>query len=98
MSTTSSSYNTCYRIAILMGALFLSSETVQGIEPNSSSQDNQTGTDSERKTQTTNDGIPLEKGKPIEREIAGGQTDLYLLSLTQGQYARVVVEQKGADV
>ncbi len=41
---------------------------------------------------------PLETGKPIERELAGGQQHLYQLSLSAGQYLHVVVEQRGIDV
>ncbi|MEO6391733.1 MAG: tetratricopeptide repeat protein, partial [Pyrinomonadaceae bacterium] len=37
-------------------------------------------------------------GKPIEREMAGGQTHYYQLALNAGQYARVVVDQKWFDV
>lgn len=40
----------------------------------------------------------LESGKPVEREIIGGQSHTYQLNLTTGQFARVVVEQKGIDV
>src|SRR5262249_15317502 len=49
-------------------------------------------------TQATDDGVPLEIGKSIEKEIVAGQTDSYLLPLTQGQFVRVVVEQKGIEV
>src|SRR5215813_7815179 len=41
---------------------------------------------------------PLEPGKPIERELAGGQSHSYQITLTEGQYLRVVVEQRGVDV
>src|SRR6266545_1902076 len=41
---------------------------------------------------------PLELGKPIERELAGGQSHSYQITLTEGQYLRVVVEQRGVDV
>src|SRR5215470_4589251 len=41
---------------------------------------------------------PLEPGKPIERELAGGQSHSYQIALTEGQYLRVVVEQRGVDV
>lgn len=34
----------------------------------------------------------------VERELSGGQSHVYRLELTPGQYARVVVEQKGIDV
>ena len=40
----------------------------------------------------------LESGKPIEREISGGQTHSYKLSLAASQYFRVVVTQRGVDV
>src|SRR6185295_13801972 len=40
----------------------------------------------------------LEQGKPIERELAGGQQHSYQITLAEGQYASVVVEQRGIDV
>jgi len=40
----------------------------------------------------------LEEGKPFERKLAGGESHSYQLNLTAGQYARVIVEQKGIDV
>ena len=40
----------------------------------------------------------LEVGKPIERELAGGQAHSYQLSLAAGQFLDAVVEQKGIDV
>jgi CHAT domain-containing protein/Tfp pilus assembly protein PilF len=46
-------------------------------------------------TQTT--PVLLELNKRIEREIAGETTHSYALTLTRGQYAYVVVNQKGAD-
>lgn len=41
---------------------------------------------------------PLEYKIPVEREMAGGQTHAYRLTLNAGQYLYVVVEQKGIDV
>ncbi|MBA3713145.1 MAG: tetratricopeptide repeat protein, partial [Pyrinomonadaceae bacterium] len=41
---------------------------------------------------------PLEPGKPIERELAGGQSHIYQIILASGQYMHVAVEQKGIDV
>jgi CHAT domain-containing protein/tetratricopeptide (TPR) repeat protein len=35
---------------------------------------------------------------PVEREMAGGQTHSYRVSLNAGQYVRVAVDQKGIDV
>jgi len=40
----------------------------------------------------------LEPGKPIERELAGGQQHAYQIPLSAGQYLNVVVEQRGIDV
>ena len=40
----------------------------------------------------------LERDKPIERELAGGQSHSYQLALDEGQYANLVVDQRGIDV
>ena len=40
----------------------------------------------------------LEAGKTIERAIAGGESHTYQIKLTAGQFAHVVVEQKGIDL
>jgi CHAT domain-containing protein len=40
----------------------------------------------------------LEPKIPVERELAGGQTHSYRVSLMAGKYLRVMVEQKGVDV
>jgi CHAT domain-containing protein/Tfp pilus assembly protein PilF len=40
----------------------------------------------------------LEPGKPIERELAGGQSHAYQITLAEGQYLSVIVEQRGIDV
>lgn len=48
--------------------------------------------------QRTQDVATLESGKPVERELSGGQKHSYQLSLTEGQYAKVAVEQRGMDV
>jgi hypothetical protein len=48
--------------------------------------------------QEEKDARPLDPGKPIERELAGGQSHSYQIRLTEGQYLRVVVEQRGVDV
>src|SRR5258707_10211533 len=42
--------------------------------------------------------VVLELGKPVEREIRGGQAHDYQLTMTAGQFVRVVVEQQGVDV
>lgn len=40
----------------------------------------------------------LTPNAPIERELADGQTHAYRLGLSEGQYFRVVVKQRGIDV
>jgi CHAT domain-containing protein/tetratricopeptide (TPR) repeat protein len=41
---------------------------------------------------------PLTVGQPVAREMRGGEQHTYEVKLSAGQYARVVVEQKGVDV
>jgi CHAT domain-containing protein/Tfp pilus assembly protein PilF len=41
---------------------------------------------------------PIVVGQPVTREMRGGEQHTYQVSLSAGQYARVVVEQKGIDV
>src|SRR5258708_3825224 len=40
----------------------------------------------------------IEAGKPIERELKGGETHVYSVALTAGQLLHVVVDQRGIDV
>jgi CHAT domain-containing protein/Tfp pilus assembly protein PilF len=40
----------------------------------------------------------LEPGKPIEKELTGGQAHEYRIELLAGQYFHVVVDQRGIDV
>jgi CHAT domain-containing protein/Tfp pilus assembly protein PilF len=40
----------------------------------------------------------LEPGKPVEREISGGQSHSYKITTISGQYLHVVVAQRGIDV
>ncbi|MGB7922029.1 MAG: tetratricopeptide repeat protein [Pyrinomonadaceae bacterium] len=44
------------------------------------------------------DTAKLEVGKPIERELAGGQSHSYRIVLTSDQYLHVVAEQRGIDL
>jgi CHAT domain-containing protein/predicted negative regulator of RcsB-dependent stress response len=45
-----------------------------------------------------NDALQLEAGKPIEREMAGGQKHCYKIALEAGQYLHLVVDQRSIDV
>src|SRR5215470_346886 len=40
----------------------------------------------------------LEPGKPVERELSGGQSHSYKITMISGQYSHIVVEQRGIDV
>src|SRR5919201_4053884 len=48
--------------------------------------------------QTPSEPSTLEAGKPIGRELAGGQAHAYQLALSPGQYLHVVVDQRAIDV
>jgi len=43
-------------------------------------------------------GISLDMGKPLEQSIAQGETHSYTLTLSDGQYAHVLVDQRGVDL
>ena len=49
-------------------------------------------------TQSAQQSDSLEPGKPIERELSGGQSHSYKITMISGQYLRVVVAQRGIDV
>lgn len=48
--------------------------------------------------QSDKDIHPLELNKPVERELAGGQSHSYRVVLTADQYLHVVADQRGIDV
>jgi CHAT domain-containing protein len=54
----------------------------------------QTGHPFQYKQETTE----LKIGKPITRELVGGEEHFYKISLSNGEYANVVVAQKGIDL
>src|SRR6266498_3487489 len=43
------------------------------------------------------ESVSLEPGKPVERELSGGQSHFYKISMTAGQYLRINVSQRGID-
>jgi hypothetical protein len=45
--------------------------------------------------QSAQESISLEPGKPIERELSGGQSHFYKIAMTSGQYLRITVIQRG---
>lgn len=48
--------------------------------------------------QGPDDVTPLELGKPLERELAGGQRHKYQIALSEGQYMKVEIREKGVSV
>ncbi len=49
-------------------------------------------------SQATETPSPLELGTPIDREISGRKQHAYEVALKAGEYADVIVEQRGIDV
>jgi CHAT domain-containing protein/Tfp pilus assembly protein PilF len=47
--------------------------------------------------ETEKDVTPLEQGKPIKRELAGGQEHAYQITLSGNQFLEAVVKQDGID-
>ena len=48
--------------------------------------------------QTTAEAIKLEFGKPVERKIAGGQTHEFQINSAAGQYAKIIIQQRGINL
>jgi hypothetical protein len=49
-------------------------------------------------SQVTATPVPLEAGKPLERELSAGETHAYALALAAGQYLHLVVDQRSIGV
>ena len=58
----------------------------------------QTGMAVVQQVQQATEVKSLEVGQLISRELKGGQSHSYEISIAAGQYAHVVVDQKGIDV
>src|SRR5215475_9368494 len=48
--------------------------------------------------QGAQESISLQPGKPVERELSGGQSHFYKITMIPGQYLHIAVEQRGMDV
>ena len=48
--------------------------------------------------QTTDESVALEINKPLQREIAGGQTQEFKVKAAAGQYAKIIVEERGINL
>jgi CHAT domain-containing protein/predicted negative regulator of RcsB-dependent stress response len=49
-------------------------------------------------TQSAQESASLEHGKPIERELSGGQSHFYRIAMASGQFLQIAVVQRGIDV
>jgi tetratricopeptide (TPR) repeat protein len=58
----------------------------------------QASADARGEAQSAQETDSLEPGKPIERELSGGQSHSYKITMISGQYLQVVVDQRGIDV
>jgi len=58
----------------------------------------QASDDARKASQSAQETDSLEPGKPIERELSGGQSHSYKITMISGQYLQVVVDQRGIDV
>jgi tetratricopeptide (TPR) repeat protein len=57
----------------------------------------QSGDSSRGAAQSADEEFSLEPGKPVERELFGGQSHFYKISMISGQYLQVTVSQLGID-
>jgi len=57
----------------------------------------QAGNSARGAAQSADEELSLEPGKPVERELSGGQSHFYKITMTSGQYLQVIVSQKGID-
>jgi CHAT domain-containing protein/Tfp pilus assembly protein PilF len=57
----------------------------------------QAGDNARGAAQSAEEDLSLEPGKPIERELSGGQSHFYRITMTPGQYLRITVSQRGVD-
>ena len=48
--------------------------------------------------QATQEAKKLESGQRVEREIAGGESHQFQMTLAAGQFMRLIVQQKGIDI
>ena len=54
--------------------------------------------DIRERTASATEATALEPNRPIDRELKGGQTDVYKFRLASGEFLHLVVEQNGVDV
>lgn len=79
--------------------MLLSAPLLLALSVSSEAGPTQTASGRERAIATARQDLPsLDIGKPITSEISGGKEHIYQIALTEGQYAGVIVEQRGVDL
>jgi CHAT domain-containing protein/Tfp pilus assembly protein PilF len=58
----------------------------------------QAGDNTRGAAQSAGEELSLESGTPIERELSGGGSHFYKITLISGQYLQIAVNQRGIDV
>src|SRR5438093_750244 len=80
---------------LMTNLLRVGSPAVTGLKPEAPTA--QASTVERSVTPGAQESISLEPGKPVERELSGGQSHFYKITMTTGQYLQVIVSQKGID-
>jgi tetratricopeptide (TPR) repeat protein len=97
VSLSSAKFLTLFLSFISLAAAF--SENASGRTLGSVAQQQaQTPGAADGKSNDENEAWLLEPGKAIKRELAGGQSHTYRISLNAGQFLKVIVEQHGIDL
>lgn len=82
-------------------AIFLAASAFSAPPPARSSAFSQAGSSAATQTSAAQDSAEitvLEPGKPVERELTGGQRDVFQIALSEGQFADVVIEHRALEL
>src|SRR5215813_10710755 len=80
---------------LMVNLLRVGAQTATSLRPDSSSV--QSPASERGATPSSQESISLEPGKPVERELSGGQSHFYKVTMTSGQYLRITASQRGID-
>src|SRR5262245_62160915 len=83
---------------LVINLLHVRAQTATSLKPSPSPSPAQAAVGERSAPPNAQDSISLEPGKPVERELSGGQAHSYKIAMISGQYAHIVVEQRGIDV
>src|SRR5436853_2114267 len=85
-------------LAVLTAIALPLSQPLSFARPGLSKPSQEAKVDPGRPAQSPPEIRQLEIGKPIERELRGGQSHVYEIQLVAGQYLSAIVDQRGIDV